>query len=160
MAKWMNLAGIAVGVTGVAVGLYFVGHDMPRIAIFLNRELSDEVRDWAMDDGWVYYAETTGKGGWRGERYYVKRVDESGARPSPREYWMWGFEDAFMQPFMEAGANLVDRATILRLTAAKEQAKQGTLRPLAPKEIETDALVGYADLFIEVLITTDPSRPL
>ena len=35
MAKWMNLAGIAVGVTGVAVGLYFVGHDMPRIAIFL-----------------------------------------------------------------------------------------------------------------------------
>ncbi len=128
----------------------------PRIAVFLNRALSDEVRDWAMDDGWVFYAETTGKGGWRGEGYYVEPVDESGARPSPREYWMWAFEDGFIEPFTETGAKLIDRATILRLTAAQEQGKQGTLRPLAPKKVETNALVGYADIFIEVLISTDP----
>jgi len=129
----------------------------PRIAVFLNRVLSDEVRDWTMDEGWVFYAETTGKGGWRGEGYYVDPVDESGARPNPREYWMWAFEDGFIEPFTETGAKLIDRATILRLTAAQEQGKQGTLRPLASKKIETDALVGYADVFIEVLISTDPS---
>jgi len=129
----------------------------PRIAVLLNRSLSDEVRDWAMDDGWVFYAETTGKGGWRGEGYYVERVNESGARPSPREFWMWAFEDGFTEPFVESDAVLVDRATILRLTAAKEQSSQGTLRPLATKKMEMDALTGYADVFVEVLISTDPS---
>jgi len=129
----------------------------PRIAILLNRSLSDEVRDWAMDDGWVFYAETTGKGGWRGEGYYVERVNETGARPSPREYWMWAFEDGFTKPFVESDATLIDRATILRLTAAKEQGSLGTLRPLAAKKIEMDALTGYADVFVEVLISTDPS---
>jgi len=69
---------------------------------------------------------------------------------------MWAFEDGFLQPLTDANVKIVDRATIMRLVAADEQDKGGALAPLAVKQIEVDALRGYADIFIELLITASP----
>jgi hypothetical protein len=61
----------------------------------------------------------------------------------------WHFQDAFSDPFIKAGAKLVDRNTMIRIageTADKQRA-------------ESAALAGLADLFIEVLVSVDPTSP-
>ena len=73
-------------------------------------------------------------------------------RISPEEDWMWEFEDGFLNPFIDIGVNIVDRATIMRLTAADSGQQGSAYNPIAVKKIEMDSLKGKADLFIEILI--------
>ena len=85
-----------------------------------------------------------------------ERAGSDAKASKPEDRWMWAFEDGFLQPFLQAKAKVVDRATIIRLTAA-ESDKGATLQPIVAKQTETDALKGYADILVEILITRSPS---
>jgi len=140
----------------------------PRIAVFLNRELSDEVREWATDSRLVLsedYSKTKQVGKQETEKtkitegvsgYSQTHIETSG-RPALKEKWMWAFEDGFIQPLLQANAKLVDRGTIMRLTAAVSSQDKNTYAPLEVKKVEMDALKGYADIFVEILISRSPS---
>jgi len=71
---------------------------------------------------------------------------------------MWRFEDAFSQPFLTAGARLVDRATMMRLTAAAH--KQTAYEDQPVKRIKTEALCGNADILAEIRIGQEPHQRL
>ncbi len=145
----------------------------PRIAVLLNRSLSDDVREWQSDtrvtavqedrgaifltektrdkESMITYSNLTATG-----TVSVDRPADSGARGSPdAEPWLWAFEDGFIKPLLEAEAKIIDRATILRLTATAKSS--GALQPIAPKQIEISALKDYADIFVEVLVARSPS---
>ena len=143
--------------------------DKPRIAVFLNRQLSDEVREWKTStrkvatggkttitekDAWdKKTTEATGDT----STYSQTHLENNTARPEPGEKWMWSFEDGFIRTFLSAKAKLIDRTTILRLSASKS-GKQGDAHNLmAVKKIEMDALSDHADIFVEILISRSPS---
>jgi len=163
----------------------------PRIAIFLNRALSDEVRQWRAEQrvvisgegkkvsvaagdniaasdamvniqsGAVNIQSGTAKGSaevegsedkQRAMSVQSEEYIEEEKRYGPGEQWMWAFEDGALEPFLEAKAHVIDRATILRLVAAK--AVEGkNIQPITVKQIEMDALKGNADIFIELLVS-------
>ena len=152
----------------------------PRIAVFLNRQVSDDVREWATDERSVVDRSETSnteesekKTGEQGEdvagekkqgtkhtvretSYRQRYIGVEGKRPDPEEAWMWAFEDGFLQPFLRSGAVIVDRAVIMRLTAA-DSGKQGdAYDPMAVKKIEIEALRNHVDLFVELLVTRSP----
>lgn len=142
----------------------------PKLAIFLNRSLSDEVREWKTDQRAVLSFDgqrtvtsggatvtTSGPGG---ESLYTQTHVENPGRTSPGESWMWEFENGFLQPFLDISANIVDRATIMRLTAASSGGQGSAYQPIAVKKVEMDALTGKADLFIEILIRRNPGSKL
>ena len=164
----------------------------PRIAVFLNRSLSDEVRQWRTSERLLVSGE--------GEQVRVGTTDSAAAseatvniqadtvniqgdvgvtgtaeikgsndkqraltiqsqqyieeekRQGPGERWMWAFEEGVLEPFLQAKANVIDRPTILRLAAAKSD-EDGDIRPIAPKQIELDALRDHADILIELLVS-------
>lgn len=147
--------------------------DQPRIAIFLNRSLSDEVREWHVDQRTV----VSGNGSITSTRETKhtfredtmtgplsvseqRKIDIGGNRINPQEQILWPFEDGFMQPFLRAGAKLIDRATIMRLSALKEaEQKNAGYDPVSAKKVEMSSLVDKADIFIEVLISRTPFAP-
>lgn len=138
----------------------------PRIAVFFNRRLSDEVREWASDsrlvisDGHTATKKVNGKTVEQkdvsGEIAVAKQYQtESGYRPGPEEMWMWAFEEGFTKPFLDSGTRIVDRASILRLASATER-DRNPHGAVEMKKVEMDALKGYADIFIEILISRSP----
>ncbi len=95
-------------------------------------------------------------GGRVSSREQIKGEEQvgSGARdPVMIERDMWRFEQGFSDPFVRAGAKLVDRNTIMRITADKSPQVGDKQR------VEASALRGLADVFVEVLMTVDGSSP-
>jgi hypothetical protein len=74
---------------------------------------------------------------------------EEGKRPGQDGQWAWVFEDGVLDAFLQAKANVVDRATILRLTAL-QSGDDSEISAATPKRIEMNALQEYADIYIEV----------
>jgi len=142
----------------------------PRLAIFLNRVLSDEVREWRTVHRGVVsmQGEFSSQKGEASESFkgpggvaaYGQTHLSDRRRTSPEENWMWGFEEGFLGPFLEIGAKIVDRATIIRLTAADSGQQGSAYNPIAVKKVEMDSLKGKADLFIEILIRRMPGSKL
>jgi len=160
----------------------------PRMAVYLNRALSDEVREWKAAERIVVTGqlkareayEKTGSADGRpailaasaGEeqepngrktlagqlaadaQYSAswQTLAEDAPRSAVGEAWSWALEDGFSQPLLEAGTRLVDRATILRLTAAGQDNPTDPSGQLAVKQVEMSALKGYADLLVEILV--------
>lgn len=105
----------------------------PRIAIFLNRTLSDEVREWKTAERQVKSGDgsmTTVTSDIFGNRrttelkrefatYRQMHSEGDGERVNPDERYVWIFEDSFVDPFLNAGTVLIDRATIMRLVVAR-----------------------------------------
>lgn len=160
----------------------YAARRQPRIAIWWNRELSDNVATQWVDDRRLQNnigIESAGSGsqttltnptGTRTERFSDGRADirqdiheRSGAvvagterrRAGLSERSSWDFETGFAQAYLEAGSRLVDRATILRTI--------GGGRPAGDKPdvqaIESAALLGKADLLMEILMTQDARAP-
>jgi hypothetical protein len=140
--------------------------------VFLNRQLSAEVREWATDERAVVQQsgaamvkttdaqgnETTQKAAVKqdAQAYVQKHTGVGGDRSGPEEAWMWSFEDGFLAPLLESGAQLVDRTTTMRLVAAGS-GKAGSATDLTSvKQVEMDALKGSADMFVEILVTEAP----
>jgi hypothetical protein len=168
-------------------GAAYAAAKKPRIAIYLNRVLSDEVREWitpsrivisgkgeevsvgsgatiVIPSGAVVEtapgAKANGSGdAERGVAAYRQTHTEDQHREKPEEVWMWQFEDNFLQPLLKAGAILVDRATILRLVAAASGTQSDAYMLEAVKQTEMRALVDHADILVELLVTRDHVSP-
>jgi hypothetical protein len=142
----------------------------PRIAVFLNRQLSAEVREWRTDRRLVISGESTktrteGEGVTKTTKsgslsgYEQRHLEDTGRR-SPEETWMWVFEERFLNPFLEQGCKMVDRATIMRLAALASGTQGSAGSPMAVKAVEMKALVNHADLFIELLVAESKTAEL
>lgn len=126
----------------------------PRMAVWFNRTLSDRVEEWVTP--------VRAKGALINGKGEVQQLEASlqfrdpnhTVRDMPGEDWVWAFEDGFDRPLLDQGVKLVDRAMILRLTAAANGADPD--KTVALKKVEVDALRGHADLMIELLIKRAP----
>jgi len=76
------------------------------------------------------------------------------------EDWQWQFEQSFLEPFLRSNVILIDRATILRLTAADAGVDAANSKIPSVKAIETKALRDKADLFMEILVRRNPVSPI
>lgn len=147
-----------------------------RIAIYMNRKLTARTKEWitpvrATTDTTVYGDKaTSGKVTEDGrvtsadnssdvdisakttKGLEFRMVDKPRQGPAQESAWMWDFQDGFMNAFLEAGANLVDRSVITRLQGA-EALRGKNESSVSEQVIEMDALKGYADIFIELLIS-------
>jgi len=139
--------------TGAAASLddrfrsVYRGKGRPRMAVFLNRTLSDQVREWATPERFVQSNSRRTR-----SLYRQHHRSLAGGRMNPAELWMWEFEDGFMSPLLSAGIRLVDRAPIMRLASAHSGLQGSAGNPLAVRKVEMDALVNHADLFVELLV--------
>lgn len=126
----------------------------PRIALFWNRELSDRLADTQRETLRVHgvgrpgaFSVTASQG--------AETVAAPQRSTTLSERDLWQVETEFNRKLLDAGVVLVDRATIMRLTAGAAG------QPAANAQaIEMSALVGKADLFLEVLLAADASAPL
>ncbi len=137
----------------------------PRLAIYWNRQLSDTLNDWYGDSRVV--VTKSGEGNLSGSLKSPSlngdvnisqsgssqttveaqhRVTDQNTRLQPSESWDWQFQDGFLGPFLSAGATVVDRTAIMRITGLDAKGADGA-------SVETMALQGKADLLIEVLVT-------
>jgi hypothetical protein len=89
---------------------------------------------------------------------YTATKDTGDERETGSESWKWQFENAFLQPFLDAKAKIVDRATIIRQLGA-EESKGKAAQELDKMTLETNALNKYGDIYIEVLVTNDSASP-
>ncbi|OGU00924.1 MAG: hypothetical protein A2079_01360 [Geobacteraceae bacterium GWC2_48_7] len=162
------------GVTGVGpatarFAASYKSAGSPKIVILLNRQLSDEIREWRTDRRLLVNGEgrvsRSREVGFARESETINgplsissqtQIEPNVQRLGPGESYVWSFENGFMQPFLGAGTILIDRATIMRLTS--RSLTQGTkYDPIEAKKVEMDALVNHADIFIEILISRYPS---
>lgn len=145
----------------------------PSVAIFFNRTLSDEVREWIEPARTVTTTETStvASGGRNGG---VVMQDKStstttttpahnpvtDARDPVAERMAWQIESAFSRPLLGQGARLVDRATIMRLVAHASGKQTDAKHDFAIKHVEMSALLGHADYYVELLVLNSPSTTL
>lgn len=140
----------------------------PRIALYVNRVLDGDVREWqgntrvAVGYGETVREESDGKKTKRqvsgGAAISVETRQDAGAGVALDQTWAWRLEDAIRHPLIQAGAHIVDRKIIMRLAAADIG---GTAYgDVSIKTIEMAALKGSADILAQVAIsrTTDPKH--
>lgn len=126
----------------------------PRVALFWNREISDRLAD--------RQRETLRVQGHAGRDSFslsasqgTETVAAPGRSTTLSERDLWQVETEFSRKLLDAGVVLVDRATIMRLTAG------GANAPATDAQgVEIAALVGKADLVLEVLLAADAAAPL
>lgn len=118
-------------------------HGRPRFAIYWNRQLADHISDWYGVERLVINERTGQQAGSTTTIEDQIRISGGGQRAGHAETWEWEFQDGFIGPFRQAGAAVIDRGTIMRMTAAQGQSA----------DIEATALLGRADYLIEVLDT-------
>ena len=137
----------------------------PRIAVYVNRTLSGEVREWTTDArariayGETVHKESDGKtkstatSGAITASVDTRVNDDSEGRPLD-EKWAWRLEDAIQQPLLHAGARLVERKLIMRLAATA--AGTPAYEDVSVRGIEMSALKGHADILAEIQISAGP----
>ena len=140
---------------GRFIGAY-QGAGKPRLAFFWNRQLSDTLNTWYGDQRIVSTNRSEGNtsgdfnlnqsNSAQNTVEVQRRNPGERQRPQREETWEWEFQDGFLGPFMQAGAIVLDRAAIVRLTGAE-------LPNGDDLTTETRALTGKADLLVEVLNT-------
>ncbi len=134
----------------------------PRLAVYLNRALSDDVGEWHSDARIVVgsHASTIEKKGGKVVESEesdvevvaaVQRRAPQDSRANPEETWMWEFEDGFTRPLLTGRARLVDRTLMLRLASAKASDQRPDKVP-SVQRIEMDALKTHADVLVELLV--------
>lgn len=126
----------------------------PRLALYWNRQLSEALSDWYSDVRVVQGSQrnstmsgdfTLNQSGNSQNTLEVQRRTGDSRRPTTSESFEWEFQEAFLAPFLEAGATVVDRGAMIRLAAADEPAS-------SEKTIEVRGLQGKADYLMEVLV--------
>lgn len=145
----------------------------PRLAVYFNRALSDEVREWIPGDQVQTEVHMThsasgnsiGTGPISGQgstsvtaearsRHYV---GATGGREDPREAWKWQFEDAITNLFLQGNANVVDRAVIFRQMARQAPQTAGMDGSTSTTLNEISALDKFADVLVEMQVTRSKS---
>jgi hypothetical protein len=133
----------------------YAARGKPRLAFYLNRGLSPEVREWLTDHWQIASGEANDKGlSVGGLSTTVHHDGLGGDDVAATDAWLWEFEDGFRRPFEEL-AQVVDRTVMMRNVAA-ESGQQADIRAtISVKQVETDALTKYADVLIEVRMADD-----
>lgn len=128
----------------------------PRVAMLWNRELTDR---YANDRREV--SRLGAQVSADGNRLSISAsqgsevVAQAQRQTSLSERDLWQLETEFTRRLLDAGVAVIDRATTMRLVARAPGGGGPDAQP-----VEMSALVGYADLFLEVLLTRDPAAPL
>lgn len=141
----------------------------PRMAIYFNRELSDEVREWvpgtqhkvttthahassfnSLQTGPISAQGTTTGTIESQSRYYT---GDTGKRPDLHEPWQWQFEESITAALLDGGANIVDRAVIFRQMARQSPQTAGMDGSMSTILNEISALDAFADVLIEMKVT-------
>jgi len=139
----------------------------PKIAVYWNRQLSDRINEWRRQERIALTSASDRREAVKveDERRQANKSDLSiekhtaandPQRQGPDELWMGEFQSGVLDPLLQAGAQVVDRATIIRLMAATNPAAAGSAGMLSEQHVEMKALQGFAQLVIEILAT--PSR--
>jgi hypothetical protein len=140
--------------------LYKKAHS-PKIVLFWNMMLTDSVKDSqntvnisgnskisggskTAEDSKFSVTKSESKG----------QTDINGKRNTTLpERDMWKVQTVFMNTMRDAGVRFIDRNSILRTTALKENTDNIS-------ELETKALLNKANLYMEVLLTRDEPAPI
>ncbi len=141
---------------GIALQPVYARAGRPRVALFWNVELTDQLEDDRSERLRIVdqYTERKRRGEASGRRVIETgidtRVSVRGRRASPlSEHDEWMLVAAFEAGVRAGGIQLVDRAAILRLTSARAGGGGDS------RLIETQSLLERADLVLEVLLTPD-----
>ena len=146
------------------------GAGSPRLAILWNRDFSDRLREMDADLRVVQRRseglQTEGAdgvtrvmgGGEAVVSVEVRRDERRQPLLSERERFL--FETGYARSFLEAGAALVDRSTVMRLTHAEGSGSGFGSGTNDRQLVETEALRGYADLIVEILATPSAEADL
>lgn len=136
----------------------------PRLAVFWNRVFSDGLRDMQAGNRIVIDATSARASGGADKTYSERQSDrivvraesrtDSGARISPvTEIGEFRFQAGYLQPLIRAGANVIDRAAIMRITDADRRLRDSAV-PIDDRQlIETAALKDHADLLIQIALS-------
>jgi len=65
------------------------------------------------------------------------------------------FSSAYMKPFLDSNVKILDRSSIMRIMERDIVREAGAEMIADQQKIETEALVGYADLLAEILLAED-----
>lgn len=142
----------------------------PRMTVFWNRMFSDRLSDMESEFRLVYTRDTVARttGGGKGSEtsrhgesnlFFEKRKDDTrSAFSEPADF---RFEADYSRPFLEAGTRLIDRNTIMRLTHARGVADKEPVRGSDNRQLlETEALQGFTELVVQLLMTPSGSSEL
>lgn len=128
----------------------------PRVAMLWNRELTDRYANDRRD-----VARLGAQLSADGNRLSISSTQgtevagQALRQTTLSERDLWQLETEFTRRLLDAGVHVVDRATTMRLAARGP----GAGGPDA-QAVEMSALLGHADLFMEVLLTPDAGAPL
>lgn len=147
----------------------------PKIAIFWNKKFDDQLSQWnatnrisktgetntdskekfepnSSNDG---YVRNTSGGSRIVEAKYIEEKIEAKNRDGFGELNDFSFSGGFVQPMLESGVYLIDRDAIMRLMQRDSAKASGAEMISDAKKIETDALLGYADLLAEIVFSKE-----
>lgn len=134
----------------------------PRLTVFGNRVFDDRLREMEAESRLVFKGNRVGQAGdanrlshERGEWTVSIEKRQDHVRPQTlSEKSGFRFQSGFLRPLIEAGATVIDRAAIMRLTAA-EQALAEPARSIEDRQfVETSALMDRADLLIQIAFSS------
>lgn len=135
----------------------YAAHGKPRLALYWNRQLSEALSEWYSDTRVVSSANSNSsmsgefnlnQSGSSQESLEIQRRVQDRRRPTTSESFEWEFQDAFLAPFLEAGATIIDRAAMVRFTGADMQGS-------TENTVEVRALQGKADYLMEILVASN-----
>ena len=144
---------------------------LPRLAVFWNRLFDDRLREMEAESRLVVEGnrdvrtEEAGKTSlWRDRGGWTASIEtrREGARPEPlSEIAGSKFQTGFLTPLIEAGAAVVDRAAVMRLTEARRALADGPAGNVADRQlVETTALMEHADLLIQIALSPSGESPI
>lgn len=124
----------------------------PKLAIFWNRKLDDQLSQWHTASRNI----DTREGGWyRGKGFTAtqNRIDVEnrfGENSRNGDIQNFEFGSGFTRTLMNSGVNIVDRDVIMRLTHSEAKEAADNIIVADYQQIEIDALIGYADYLAEI----------
>ena len=148
----------------------------PRMAVYWNRPFSDRLSQWVALGRLRIDQRASAAGTFQGSDGRMGRMqmesDESGAIVLEGNAGQDGrdrrldplaaaeFEAGFSRPMLAGGAELVDRATIMRITDSNIGRGAGQERLDDAQLVETEALKSFADLLVQITMLDDADAPL
>jgi hypothetical protein len=154
----------------------YAGAGSPRLAIYWNRPFSDRLSQWVALGRLRIDQRASGAGTFQGSDGRSGRMQmeanesaaivlEGNAGQDGRDRRLdplaaAEFEAGFSRPLLSSGADLVDRAAIMRITDSNIGRGAGQERLDDAQLVETEALKSFADLLVQITMLDDADAPL
>ena len=148
----------------------------PRLAVYWNRPFSDRLSQWVALGRLRIDQRASAAGTFQGSDGRMGRMQmesdesaaivlEGNAGQDSRDRRLdplaaAEFEAGFSRPMLAGGAELVDRATIMRITDSNIGRGPGQERLDDAQLVETEALKSFADLLVQITMLDDADAPL